>query len=167
MKITPRIEPCRADDLALLDRQLPSNSADSHHAARCARQEKGLSTYLIAWHEGLPAGHAEVRWQGCAAPEVRAVHGDCPETNGLGVAAELRSRGIGSALIRAAEELARERGLPAIGLGVDTANPRAAALYERLGYRPSVLYTDRWAYVDMAGRRVECADQCTFLVKEL
>ncbi|MFI6940059.1 GNAT family N-acetyltransferase [Streptomyces sp. NPDC050418] len=163
MKITP----CRSEDLVLLDEHLPSASADSHHAARFARQEAGESTYLLAWRDGRPVGHAEVRWNGCAAPEVRAAVAGCPEINGLAVAGELRSQGIGSALIAAAEELARERRLPAIGLGVDESNPRAAALYERLGYRPVVPYVDRWAYVDRGGLRVECADSCTFLVKEL
>jgi len=54
-----------------------------------------------------------------------------------------------------------------MGLGVDGGNPRAAALYARLGYRPTVAYVDRWAYVDQAGVRQEQADACTFLVKEL
>ncbi|MDG4862827.1 GNAT family N-acetyltransferase [Streptomyces sp. T-3] len=183
-----KIAPCRAEDVVLLDQHLPSNSAESHHRARFGRQEAGLSTYLIAWVDGdpagqaapavpavpavlgvpaVPAGHAEVRWNGCAAPEVQAARPGCPEINGLAVTEALQSRGIGSALIRAAEALARERGLGVIGLGVDEGNPRAAALYARLGYRPVVAYTDRWAYVDGAGRRVECADACTFLVKEL
>lgn len=36
-------------------------------------------------------GHAEMRWIGCAAPEVAL---DCPEIGGLAVAPEeLRSRG--------------------------------------------------------------------------
>ncbi len=162
-----KIAPCRAEDLALLDEHLPSASADSHHAARFARQEADESTYLLAWHGELPVGHGEVRWNGCAAPEVRAVAGACPEINGLAVAQRLRSQGIGTALIRAAEHLARTRRLPAIGLGVDETNTRAAALYERLGYRPVAPYVDRWAYVDRGGLRVECADPCTFLVKEL
>lgn len=87
-----------------------------------------------------------MRWGGCAAPEVRAARSGCPEINGLGVRPEdLRSRGIGSALIRAAEDLAGQRGFGAIGLGVGTDNPRAAQLYARLGYRPLIDYVDRWS----------------------
>ncbi|SDJ87527.1 GNAT family N-acetyltransferase [Streptomyces indicus] len=184
-----KIIACRAEDLGLLDAHLPSASAESHHAARFARQEAGESTYLLAWRDGLPVGHGEVRWHGCAAPEVRAavarriapeavtsggpsVSGPtpasgCPEINGLAVAEHLRSQGIGTALIHAAEDLARARRLPAIGLGVDETNPRAAALYARLGYEALVPYVDRWSYVDRGGLRVECADACTFLVKRL
>ncbi|MGW2560760.1 GNAT family N-acetyltransferase [Streptomyces sp. NPDC001514] len=162
------ITPCRADDVPLLDLHMPSSSADSHHAARYARQEAGESTYLVARRDGVPVGHGEVRWTGCAAPEVRAVHGDCPELNGLAVwPEELQGQGIGTALVHAAESLARARGRSELGLGVDLDNARAAALYARLGYEPTVSYTDHWAYLDEEGGRHECADPCTFLVKRL
>jgi ribosomal protein S18 acetylase RimI-like enzyme len=45
-----------------------------------------------------------------------------------------QSRGIGTALMAAAEEHVCARGLDAIVLGVEDANPRARRLYERLGY---------------------------------
>jgi GNAT superfamily N-acetyltransferase len=113
-------------------------------------------------------GHAEVRWNGCTAHEVRVARAGCPEFNGLGVwPEELRSHGIGSALIRAAEELAVGRGHTVIGLGVAADNPRAVALYARLGYRALTSYVDRWSYPDADGVTRECADPCTFLVKEL
>jgi ribosomal protein S18 acetylase RimI-like enzyme len=53
-----------------------------------------------------------------------------------GVAPELRSRGIGTALIHVAEELVCKRGFRAIVLGVEDSNPHARSLYERLGYEP-------------------------------
>ncbi|MEV5107392.1 GNAT family N-acetyltransferase [Streptomyces massasporeus] len=65
-------------------------------------------------------GHAEIRWTGCAAPEVRAAQPGCPEINGLFVRpASLRSQGIGTALVHTAERLARER-----GIDVDAPGPR-------------------------------------------
>ncbi len=156
---------CRAEDIAVLDRLLPSYSVDGNHRARFARQEAGESTYLIPWLDGRPVGHAEVRWTGCAAPEVSA---GCPEINGLFVWPQaLRSRGIGAALVREAERLARLRGIGVMGLGVGDGNPRAAALYARLGYRPTVTYVDRHAHLDAEGVRHEHADPCVFLVKEL
>ena len=66
-----------------------------------------------------------------------------------------------------AEGLARERGLPEAGIGVGVDNPRAAALYARLGYRPLLDYLDRYSYEDVDGTMRECVDACTFLVKEL
>jgi ribosomal protein S18 acetylase RimI-like enzyme len=47
---------------------------------------------------------------------------------------KLQSRGIGTALMGAAEELVCSRGFGGIVLGVEDANPRARRLYERLGY---------------------------------
>jgi GNAT superfamily N-acetyltransferase len=162
------ITACRTEDLDALECFMPSFSVDGSHAARLARQQAGESTYLIPWLAGRPVGHAEVRWTGCEASEVRAAHPGCPEINGLFVWPEsLRSQGIGTALVRAAEGLARERGTGVMGLGVDDDNTRAAALYARLGYRPTVAYVDRWAYLDTAGVRQERADVCTFLLKEL
>jgi amino acid transporter len=129
---------CRAADVALLDRYMSSPGATSFHARRFERQQAGQSTYLIAWREGRPVGHTELRWIGCDAPEVTV---GCPGIGGLAVwPEELRSRGIGTELVRAAEESARERGLPLVGIGVGRDNPRAAALYARLGYRPVVDY---------------------------
>jgi ribosomal protein S18 acetylase RimI-like enzyme len=49
--------------------------------------------------------------------------------------AELQGLGLGSALIAAAEERIRGRGVTVARLGVEDDNPRARALYERLGYR--------------------------------
>ncbi|WP_079085164.1 GNAT family N-acetyltransferase [Streptomyces dysideae] len=159
---------CGAADVALLDQHIGSPGATSFHARRFARQEAGESTYLIAWLDGRPVGHTEVRWRGCDDPGVRAARPGCPEINALSVWPEaLRSRGIGSALIRAAEQLAREHGSTVVGLGVAADNPRAAALYERLGYRPLSDYLGRWSYEGHDGVTHECVEALTFLVKEL
>jgi len=159
---------CRAADVALLDEFIGSPGAVSSHARRFARQGTGGGTYLVAWIDGRPVGHAEVIWDGCAAPEVRAALPGCPELSGLGVRPpELRSRGIGGALIRRAEELAREHGRTVLGLGVAADNPRAADRYARLGYRRLTDYVDRWSYEDCDGVIRECVDPCTFLTKEL
>ncbi|POX55974.1 GNAT family N-acetyltransferase [Streptomyces sp. Ru71] len=158
---------CRAADVALLDEHLGTRGATSFHARRYARQQAGQSTYLVAWLDERPVGHTEMRWSGCDAPEVRRAAPGCPEINGLAVRPDLRSRGIGSALIRAAESLARERGLPRTGMGVARDNPRAAALYARLGYHPLTDYLDRWTYQDHDGATHEQVDPCTFLVKAL
>ena len=47
----------------------------------------------------------------------------------------LQRRGLGTAMIRAAEELAAEQGFSKVVLGVEDSNPDARRLYERLGYR--------------------------------
>lgn len=46
----------------------------------------------------------------------------------------MRGRGVATALLRHAEEIARRRGHRSLGLSVDPDNP-ARRLYESLGYR--------------------------------
>jgi ribosomal protein S18 acetylase RimI-like enzyme len=48
---------------------------------------------------------------------------------------ELQRRGIGTALIGAAEALAAKHGCKTVELGVEDSNPAARRLYKRLGYR--------------------------------
>lgn len=52
----------------------------------------------------------------------------------LGVIQEGRRMGVGSALMRAGEAWARERGLPVLSLDLWATNERARAFYETLGY---------------------------------
>lgn len=47
---------------------------------------------------------------------------------------ELRGLGIATHLIRAGEEVIKKRGLSKGIIGVEDSNPKARALYERLGY---------------------------------
>ena len=94
------------------------------HARRFARQQRGLSTFLIAWADGVPVGKGEILWAGCAAPEVNQRYPGCPELNGLEVwPAARRSHGAGTAIIGTAEDLARDRGCQLTGLGVDVGDP--------------------------------------------
>jgi ribosomal protein S18 acetylase RimI-like enzyme len=163
------IRACREQDLALLERHIPSPGQSRYHEVRFQRQQQGLSTFLVACIDDVPVGSGEIRWQGCAASEVHERHPDCPELNGLAVwPPERRSHGIGTAIIRAAEALAGQRGYHQIGLGVDDQNPRAAALYLRLGYKETgCRYLDRYHYIDDHGVRHDVADPCRFLIKPI
>jgi ribosomal protein S18 acetylase RimI-like enzyme len=85
----------------------------------------------------------------------------------LTVQGALRSCGIGTILIQAAEQRIRARGLHRAELGVEEVNPRARALYERLGYvaygsRPEAWDEDA---PDGSVRRYETV--CTLMRKEL
>ena len=53
----------------------------------------------------------------------------------LSVTARYRDQGIGSCLIKSAEDYAKEIGISAIVFHVETSNERAHALYKRLGYK--------------------------------
>jgi ribosomal protein S18 acetylase RimI-like enzyme len=54
--------------------------------------------------------------------------------DGICVAAQARGLGLGSALLDAILATARKRGLSAVRLDVISTNPRAKALYERVGF---------------------------------
>ena len=163
-----RIEPCRPEDLDLLEEERPSGRS-RFHDRRLARQAAGVSTYLIAWIGGLPHGHGEVRWDGGDAAEVTTRFPGCVLISALDVwPAPMRSRGIGTALIAEAERMAGARGSSRIGLGVADDNPRAATLYLRLGYTEcGCRYPDRYEVVDAAGARLVITEPCRFLIKEL
>lgn len=161
------IRQCRQQDVAVLEHHLPTGR-NHYHEARYRRQSEGLSTFLIAYVDDVPVGCGEVLWQGPKELDVRAGFPDCPEINGLAVVPERQSRGIGTAIITTAEQLAVHHGYNRIGMGVDDHNVRAAALYLRLGYRETGhRYLDRYQYVDESGARHEVADPCRFLVKTI
>ena len=81
------------------------------------------SFYLVAWEDDEPLGHAHLAL------------GDPPELQDVEVLPQHRRRGVATALTRAAEEHARERGGPLMTLTVSVDNPAAQAVYRKLGYR--------------------------------
>jgi predicted GNAT family acetyltransferase len=163
-----RIERCRADDVERLEAGIPSGLS-RFHEQRFARQQLGASSYLIAWVDDVPAGHADIRWDGVDTAALRQRFPRCPMINALDVWPEqMRSRGIGTALIAEAERQAVARGFGQIGLGVADDNPRASALYLRLGFRETGChYLGRYEVVDPAGARHAITEACQFLVKDL
>jgi GNAT superfamily N-acetyltransferase len=163
------IRQCREADLELLEAHMPSPGQTRRHAMRFDHQEQGLSTFLVAWSGEIPIGSGRILWRGCAAPEVSQRFPNCPELNGLGVwPPERRSQGVGSAIIRVAEDHVRSRVYRQLGLGVDDSNHRAAALYLRLGYHETGChYLDRYHYIDDHGTRHEVADPARLLIKPL
>ncbi|MFD8598997.1 GNAT family N-acetyltransferase [Kitasatospora sp. NPDC059646] len=85
----------------------------------------------------------------------------------LGVHPALRSCGIGTFLVRSAEHRIATRGLTRAELGVEDDNPRARALYERLGYRAYGREPDSWDVVAADGSIRRHETMCTLLRKEL
>jgi ribosomal protein S18 acetylase RimI-like enzyme len=85
----------------------------------------------------------------------------------LAVHPALHSCGIGTILIRAAEQRIRARGLRRAELGVEEINPRARALYERLGYLAYGRKREAWdeEAADGSVRRYDTV--CTLMGKEL
>ncbi|MFE0756500.1 GNAT family N-acetyltransferase [Inquilinus sp. NPDC058860] len=134
------IELCalRAEDparIAAVEGGAAWNADAALWAGYLADQAAGRRTVRLAWNGDWPVGYGTLVWES-DYPPFRA--GAVPEINNLVVAASARGRGIGSALIRAFEDLARQAGRERIGLGVGLYADYGPAqrLYGGLGYRP-------------------------------
>ena len=163
------VRPVAGRDLIRLETELPFGIPEKH-ADRLARQARGRVVYLIAWHGGTPVGHALLKWKGATEEVVAsAFRATCPDIEDVYVVEALRSRGVGSKLLAAAEQLARDRGFTQIGLSVAQDNDRAHALYERLGYADAGLapVEERGEYRDASGRRQTWFETCVYMTKSL
>jgi len=160
------IRPAEPHELDAIIAAEESPATREHHRERWAQQLRGEAVYLLARENGRVVGHTMLRRHSWYA-EVQAGP-DPAEINALHVYEQ--GRGVGTAIIAAAEQLARDWGYSAIGLGVGPDNPRARRLYERLGYRewggPQVL--NEWTEKDADGRiLVTHRDLCDYLLKPL
>jgi ribosomal-protein-alanine N-acetyltransferase len=112
---------------------------------------EGERRYVLAEVGGKPVGFGVVYFRGdpmWERPE------QVPLVMDLWVAPEVRGRGVGSRIIAALENAARERGFPCIYLQVQAErNPRAISLYRKLGYQPlgRRAHTDLFHTVDEQG----------------
>lgn len=162
------IRSIRREDLRAIAAALPAAPYRTH-ADDFDWQRTGAVTELIAWDASTPVGSGFIHWSGPRDASIAEAVSDCPEIFRLEVLDEHRSKGFGAALVRELEALARARGFLRVGLGVGIANPRARALYERLGYRAveSSDYVDRCERPDANGKRCTSEEPCIFMVKDL
>lgn len=105
----------------------PERAAELHErladAGQALREDETTTFFLAATG---PEGALEGACKGEIA--FRSAH-----VSELWVNADLRGRGLGRKLLAEAEALAKERGCDRLHL--ETRNPKARRLYERLGYR--------------------------------
>ncbi|MEV6107322.1 GNAT family N-acetyltransferase [Streptomyces sp. NPDC051940] len=96
-----------------------------------------------------------------------AVRADAGTLWQLVVFPALRSLGLGTLLIGALEQRIRARGLHWAELGVESSNPRARALYERLGYTECGTRPESWDRATEDGTLYRYETVCTVLRKAL
>ena len=163
------VRPLVQDEIPLLDAHLDVERLAGRHHDRFTQQQDGRLTYLIAWRDGIPIGHTMTRWEGTTDIFVAERITNCAHIEDLFVMPELRSRGIGTRILAHAERLAAERGFTQIGLAVGIDNPRARALYERLGYENTGFgaFEIGGTYTDRRGQSREWREVCEYLVKGL
>jgi RimJ/RimL family protein N-acetyltransferase len=105
----------------------PEPTLEDEHAFIASRVEPANSTLLVAVLDGVIVGLVEL------------IGGSLPEeahagTFGLSVDRDHRGSGVGTALLRALVEWGPAHGVSRIQAWVWANNPRAMALYERLGF---------------------------------
>jgi ribosomal protein S18 acetylase RimI-like enzyme len=125
----------------------------SAYALRQVTESPGQRDLLVAWRDTRPLGWVMLDW-GAVAHAPAAWKGTHLYLEQLQVLEEHRNRGIGTALLLAAEAAAISRGREFVSLGVGIDNPDARRLYERLGYRDAGLapVTDRGESLDRNGK---------------
>ena len=132
---------------------LPWHKYRPQYEAYWDEQVRGERVVLIALDGAKVVGYGTLVWKPDYAPFLEA---DVPEIRDLNVITAYQKRGIGSALIHAAERIAAEAGKSVIGIAVEQSNDYAAAnrLYPDLGFRPD-------------GNGIREADNLLFLTKSL
>lgn len=85
----------------------------------------------------------------------------------LRVKPQFQGRGLGTQLLRSAEDILRRRQMHIASIGVEITNQRARALYERLGYRLIGEDPGRWSYIDHRGKECEVIEPAWLLEKRL
>ena len=83
-------------------------------------------SYVVAWVDGEPVGHAHIAWTGTEL--------GVPEIQDVFVAEPRRRQGIARALTTACEELARSRGHDRISLAHGIHDEAARTLYDGAGF---------------------------------
>ncbi|WP_406143916.1 GNAT family N-acetyltransferase [Streptomyces sp. NBC_01012] len=152
-----------ARDLAQEDLPSCGWSGSEHHVAGVAEQLKrvrlGEVDYLaVCPPTGIPVAKGGVDYrvkEGVGTLWQLAVH------------PALQSCGIGTFLVGAAEQRIRDRGLWRAELGVEESNPRARALYERLGYVAFDRQPDSWDERAPDGSLRRHETMCTLMRKDL
>lgn len=136
---------------------------------RFKRQRKALGRLFLARLDGRPAGAVYLWLEQAEEPPIRWYLPGVALITHLQVHPDLRNRGVGRALVGAAEDYLAAAGHTRVALAVRTDNPGAARLYDRLGYRD-------WGHGEVvcfaqlvlpSGAVLREPERCRVLVKDL
>jgi ribosomal protein S18 acetylase RimI-like enzyme len=157
-KDLPEVRPLSRHELPLVRRALPRGPVI--HDERLDAQEREEGLYFFIWAGEEPVGHAYLSWRGRT---------DYPEVRDVGVAEARRRRGLGTLLMAAAEDAARERGARWLGLAVALDNTAARAFYDRIDYADAGMEPFTISYDAWGDRGVphHVTETCTYLRKAL
>ena len=118
----------RKNDLAALTAALEPEISATQVNRRLEESRLGYREMLVAELNGQAVGTVSVGGVGFQRPGSLSLFA-------LDVGEVYRNRGIGTALVKAVEAVAADRGLDKVNLEVAIDNENAIRLYERLGFR--------------------------------
>ena len=149
------------DDIAALAPVLASELSMEQLRERWRQDQDGYRQMLVAEVEGQVVGTISTA----------GTHNQRPNSLrmfALEVGEAFRRRGIGTALIRAIEDQARQEGLGSVHLEVAIENRDAIRLYERLGLqRQGQPFLDQWWRRSDDGSGEEVGELSWWMVKRL
>lgn len=102
---------------------------------RLARQRNGHGLLLTAWLGDRPVGDVYLWQEPAEEPEIRDRLPRTPLLTHLEVHRDHRNRGVGTALLRAAERELATQNHDWVALAVEQHNDRVADFYDHRGYR--------------------------------
>lgn len=128
-------------------------------------QRAGRRLMLLADVNGYPIGQVFIQLE--SFDDFGRNSGDRGYLYSLRVMDAFQKKGIGTALLREAEYILRERDYDSVSIAAAKDNPGARRLYERLGFRVYTEDAGRWHYVDHEGRTRQVIEPCWILEKFL
>jgi GNAT superfamily N-acetyltransferase len=149
---------------------IKGNGTDSLHRDRLLEAQNGCCRYLVLVCGQLIVGFALLVFRRPAAWSDANDTRHLPQIVDLQVAEAQRGQGFGSAFVSAIEREAARAGHRQLYIAVDPAsNPRAHALYQRLGYQQlqPEPYLKAWEFTDSGGNRHRGEDWIVDMVKPL
>ncbi len=156
------IRAARADDLEAMEWEGEYRRYRVVYQRAYAESLRGRRVLLVAELQGLIIGQIFVQVDSTLA----AGRGGAAYLYALRVRPEYRGRGIGTALVREAEALLRERGFARALISVAKDNDAARRLYERLGFEVFGEDAGNWSFIDDQGQ-VQEVHEPAFLLEKL
>lgn len=129
----PAIVALYADDMLGAARETPDELARYELAFDRIAATNGLTTLLVAERDGVIVGTMQLT----VLPGLSHRGSDRAQLEAVRVAADARSGGIGTQMVRWAIDEARRRGCALVELTSNRQRTDAARFYERLGFVPS------------------------------
>ncbi|TMR95405.1 GNAT family N-acetyltransferase [Nonomuraea basaltis] len=160
------IRPAAPEDLPALVRSL---GQEEYFTVSLKRQDAGHGFLLVAWQRGVAVGDVYVWLAPAEEPELRTHLRGVALITHLEVVPRLRNLGIGTKLLRAAEDSLYAAGRKRVALGVRLDNDDAQRLYKRQGY-------EEWPHGEVAttavvyhadGSREVLPEVCRIMVRRL